>query len=73
MIWGIVAMIGIYLAGWVFAARCFSLLDGPVPAPGRLGRDLRDGLLWPLWLFLYALFWLIELRPQAFEDELGGD
>lgn len=73
MLWGILGVVTVYVAGWLFAARCFSGLDGPVPAPGRLGRDLRDGLLWPLWLVLYGFFWLIELRRQPFEEELSGD
>ncbi|MCJ2180016.1 hypothetical protein [Novosphingobium album (ex Hu et al. 2023)] len=60
----------IYLAGWFATACYFSGIQGPVPVPGRLRRDVRDGLFWPVWLLLFALIWLIGLRRQAFEKEL---
>lgn len=73
MLWGVLIVIAVYLAGGVFAAWCFNGIKGPVPVPGRLRRDIRDGLFWPVWLVLFALFWLIALRRQAFENELTGD
>lgn len=73
MLWGILFAVAVYLIGGIFTAWCFAGIEGPVPAPGRLGRDVRDGLLWPVWLILFALFWLIALRRQAFESELTGD
>ena len=68
-----VAATAVYLVGWFVAACCFAGVQGPVPVPGRLRRDMRDGLFWPVWLMLFTLFWLIGLRRQAFEDELIGD
>ncbi|SFF86822.1 hypothetical protein SAMN05518801_102321 [Novosphingobium sp. CF614] len=73
MIEGFLVAIGIYLAGWALAALCFFRIQGPVPVPGRFRRDARDALLWPVWLMLFAVLWLIELRRQEFEKELTGD
>ncbi|MEJ2408062.1 MAG: hypothetical protein P8Y58_07920 [Novosphingobium sp.] len=73
MVGMVFAAAGIYLAGWLVASWCFAGIRGPVPVPGRWRRDLRDGLLWPLWLALYGMFWLIGLRRQAFESELPGE
>jgi hypothetical protein len=73
MVEGLFAAVAIYGLGWAIAAWCFAGIEGPVPVPGRLRRDLRDALFWPVWLVLYGFFWLIELRRQAFEAELTGE
>ncbi|MCT2398711.1 hypothetical protein [Novosphingobium mangrovi (ex Huang et al. 2023)] len=63
---------GIYLTGWLVTAWCFAGIQGPVPVPGRFRRDVRDALFWPIWLVLYAVFWVVELRRQAFEEDFAG-
>lgn len=62
-----------YLAGSVLATWLFARTQGPVPVPGRARRDLRDGLLWPCWLVLYPMCWLLGLRRQSFERELADE
>lgn len=73
MVEALLAFAGLYLAGWCVTVWCFSGIQGPVPVPGRLRRDIRDGVFWPVWLVLFALFWLIGLRRQAFERDLPGE
>lgn len=63
----------LYGIGWAMTARLFAGIEGPVPLPGRRQRDRRDALLWPIWLLLYALIWLVERREQSFERELSED
>lgn len=63
----------LYALGWLGAFSFFAAMQGPVPVPGRWRRDAREALLWPVWLPLYAMFWLIALRPQKFDAELPRD
>ena len=63
-------IVAVYLGGWLAATAYFGRIQGPVPVPGRFRRDLRDGGLWPCWLVLYLLFWLLGRRRQAFERDL---
>ena len=73
MVETILVAAGVYILGWAAASWCFSGIKGPVPVPGRLRRDIRDGVFWPVWLLLFALIWLAERRRQDFENEFTGE
>ena len=62
-----------YALGWLAALAFFARMQGPVPVPGRWRRDAREALLWPVWLPLYAMLWLIARLPQKFDAELPRD